>query len=405
MRIPPEIVNAIVALFKHEEDLQIILDLLRASPRAFAPQICMNLHDPSQSVVLQPDGSYNLLSAILSISPDIAPHIYHLRISRGGLGSSRWLDVEERAMPALLDACVGLRRLCVDFGYGDYSRRQQASFCELPTSHQRALHEAMQRPTLQTLQMEHITFNVPFGSVMTLSLPAAPAHLSTLVLRRVALDRRTPGPVQYAQLSRPSSLEVLVCDGDGIQSLHVLYRAPRSCHFRNLRTVHYIWEGSRGDKRASDLFRANPHIPDLMLTAKSRYFLRPLDLSKNEGLRVLTLNFAEVEFGRADGIASLLSTIPSHCGLERLRLLDVSPKLEELSGGEASLWRDIDTALCRFDALRCVEVRLTESAQRPQVGEGSTVEEEEGMKADIASAVKALLHATAARNVLNLTYK
>ncbi|KAL1659658.1 hypothetical protein GGF50DRAFT_13909, partial [Schizophyllum commune] len=176
MRIPQELIDTVISHLKIGDDLITAYYLFQASPSVFSRQICLNLHN--DLVCLSTDNSgYTALAAIFRLCPSIYQHVYQLHIERSPTSE---LHPDEYALPAILDACVGLRALHIRSVYHNDSWKT----C-FPDAHRRAIYQSMQRPTLETLSLQGFSFGP--SAIMELGALNMPLELKTIRLETCLL--------------------------------------------------------------------------------------------------------------------------------------------------------------------------------------------------------------------------
>ncbi|KAL1718344.1 hypothetical protein EV715DRAFT_291397 [Schizophyllum commune] len=354
MRIPQELIDTIISHLKLGDNLITAYYLLQASPLVFSRQICLNLHDDLVCLSAGNSG-YTTLAAISRLCPSIYRHVYQLQIERSPTSE---LHPDEYALPAILDACAGLRALHIRSVPHNDSWKTR-----FPDAHRRAIYQSMQRPTLGTLSLQGFSFGP--SAIMELGALNMPPELKTIRLETCLLRSGNyfmtqPSIADGAEGGAPSVRE-FACDQYSLQFARLLFRAPRRYPFGELRALVFTFTtgGDHGDdqERLRQLLRANPRLEDLTLrTAPSMLPIQ--DIPDGMALRSLTLDYSPRLLGcDPRRIARILHSIhtSSERTLEEFRLVSVTKVQGVVTEGAPNAWPDIDAALCRFPALKRVE--------------------------------------------------
>lgn len=343
MRIPQELVNAIISYIDHSDDLEPLLNLLRASS-VFSPPICSNLR--RLSVHLQAPATYAQLWAMAALSPDVLPAIHHLRIT-GQLSNSNTAQPEKNHLAAMLDACTGLRILHI----GLFFKRWSNEFLE---QEQRALYRAMERPGLVALRLERIAFG--YNSAEEISRLVLPPSLKALALTRIRQI--------YFPLAEPiegessmAMLEELHSDETSLSFARLMLSSAHS--FGKLRRL--VLTSERYG--APDIL-ATPNLCYLLLRSVS--FQPPVyNLSQHAALRTLHIEspFERLGIDSFGHIADALRSLPQRNSLEQFILTIICTRGPE--DDDLELWRGLDEALSseeRFVYLCevCIVLRVKE---------------------------------------------
>ncbi|KAL1758860.1 hypothetical protein FB107DRAFT_206379 [Schizophyllum commune] len=344
MRLPQELVNAIVAQIPQRGKLRTILRLLRASPSVFSSQICLDLHH--ELVHLSSEKSYQRLIKISRLSPFVFANIWHLRI---GFCPPRGHLSEEYSLPTIVCACTGLRSLHLD--PVDWSTQPPDCY------NRRAVYMAMQIPTLEMLRLERIQF--PREAMTEFAALHMPPRLQTIRVCQIELpdEEHSPAQPSATQSGWPSEMTTLVCDLESLPFVRLLYR-ERPYPFGNLRELEVNLGGWASGTQVQELLSANPHLE--RLTLRCGYFPLPAyNLSNNVELRSISIRSNVLSATWCPtGVADLLETIPD-AGINRLAHFKLSSIIDGARSREADdAWRAMDAALCRFGMLRAVDVHL-----------------------------------------------
>ncbi|KAI5888161.1 uncharacterized protein SCHCODRAFT_02550569 [Schizophyllum commune H4-8] len=415
MRIAQELIDAIVSHLELGDDLITAYYLFQASLSVFSRQICLNLHD--DIVCLSTDNSgYTTLAAIFRLCPTIYQHVYQLQIERSPTSE---LHPEEYALPAVLDACTGLRALHIHSVHHNDSWKTR-----FPDAHRRAIYRAIQRPSLETLGLQGFSFQP--NAILELGALNIPPELKTIRLAACSLRSANSFMTQLsfadgAEGGAPS-VRNFVCDQYSLQFARLLFRKQRRYPFGELRALDFTFmtagDHDRDHERLRQLLRANQHLEDLTLrTAPSLLPIR--DIYEAAALRSLTLDYTP----RLPGcdprrIADILNSIrtQSEHTLEEFRLVgvtkvqgvtassipDVWHPLNATARSVPDEWPYIDAALCRFPALKRVGVV---KPGRPPVTKDltSAMQVKEHAEAAIRASMGKRLPSTQARGILDIT--
>ncbi|KAI5888160.1 uncharacterized protein SCHCODRAFT_02635895 [Schizophyllum commune H4-8] len=393
MRLPQELVDAIVAHVKRGIDL---ITLLCASRTVFFFQVSRSLRHVF--VHLATDDSYRLLMDLLKDHPSAPSEIRLLEIS---LESYRESNPDWSALPALLDACTGIRvlRICVGH-YGEWMQ-------QFPPTHRHALYLRMQLPTLEELHFDWTSFDAgAINELRALSRPPALRHISARRLRAAPAARDSLGLVVFFErlLGRDNALAVesLKCDRESVAAGMLLFRAREGRQMRVLDlTVDTspADEGTPGDVKPQTLLMANPQLEHFVLRIEHWSLPTMVDLSGNKALRTLTIDFPRWRESREAGyVVGVLDSI-SEAGrrnLERFEFIGAGRAANEPDHGY--FWCTIDAALSRLEGLKAVNVRLT-----PPPREKGLAYDEEWEKAQVTAAVESSMRETYGRGILEVT--
>ncbi|KAL1751250.1 hypothetical protein FB107DRAFT_294049 [Schizophyllum commune] len=340
MRLPQELVDAIVAHVERGIDL---INLLCASRTVFFSQVFRRLRDVF--VHLSTDDAYCLLIDLLEDHPAALSQMRLLEIS---LESYTQNIAKCHGLPALFNACTGIRVLCI---------------C--------ALYRCMQLPTLEELHFDWTSFDAAaINELRALALPPALRHISARRLRAAPAARDSLGLVVFFErlLGRDNALAVesFKCDRESVAAGMLLFRAREGYSGRKLRTLDLnvdtspADEGTPGDVQPQTLLMANPQLEHFVLRIEHWPLPTPCDLSGNKALRTLTIDFPRWrESGYARFVAGILRSISEggRRNLERFEFIGQGSAVNEPERGD--YWPSIDVALSRFEELKAVTVRFT----------------------------------------------
>ncbi|KAI5888163.1 uncharacterized protein SCHCODRAFT_02635905 [Schizophyllum commune H4-8] len=342
MRLPQELVDAVVAYVQHETGNEIVLNLLQASTTVFLPQICFNLQH--EAICLDSYHSYRHLFEITKLCPAVLPCIWHLRVN----ADARLLDGFLSALPAvLLNDCTCLRSLHVSV------TGRSIEWTMLPISYRAALYKCMQLPTLEKLQLQSIT--VTPAAVEEFTAPSLPPHLKTISISRIWMVSGTYFSTQptMARLGCTSATTTFSCDHQSLPFARLLYN-PRPYPFGDLHELELASDDAGVDSAAQQILAENPRLAHLTCQCSSS-FLPAYNLRENIALRTLTLRFRiPVETWAPVGFPEVLKSIPGS-GTRTLESFSLFVSTEETA---IDYWRAVDEALCRFEMLKTVELHL-----------------------------------------------
>ncbi|KAL1725538.1 hypothetical protein EV714DRAFT_239956 [Schizophyllum commune] len=399
MRLPQELVDAIVA---HVERGIELINLLCASRKVFSSQVFRSLRHVF--VHLSTDDAYGLLIDLLEDHPAALSQIRLLEISLESYTQNipKW-----HGLPALLDACTGIRVLCICVGH--YREWVQ----QFPQMHRQGLYRCMQLPTLEELHFDWTSFDAAaINELRALALPPALRHVSARRLRAAPAARDSLGLVVFFErlLGRDNALAVesFKCDRESVAAGMLLFRAREGYSGRKLRTLDLTVdtspadEGTPGDVQPQTLLMANPQLEHFVLRIEHWPLPAPCDLSGNKALRTFTIDFPRWrESGYARFVAGILRSISEggRRNLERFEFIGQGSAANEPERGD--YWPSIDVALSRFEELKVVTVRLTSP---PRENERARTCLEEWEKAQIIAAVESSMRETYGRGMLQVTF-
>ncbi|TRM59627.1 hypothetical protein BD626DRAFT_507818 [Schizophyllum amplum] len=324
MRVPQELINAIVSYVDHGDDLEILLNLLRASSQS-----------TTTSVHLQAPATYAQLWAMVALSPNVLSTIHHLRIT-GQM--SDIAQPEKLHLPAILDGCSSLRILHIDQCYEHWTY-------EFSGLEQRALYRAMQRPGLVALRLET-------------SISVLPPSLKAMALSRVRqVDRPLAEFIGLDVGSSMATLEELRSDEMSLPFVRMMLKCAHP--FRKLRRLLL----TSGIYNAPDV-RATPHLDYLFLRHES-YQWPMYNLSHHTALRALHIQgpLVPTGFDSFGHVAAALRSLPAENPLEQFTLT-IACSLREVDQ-MTEYWRELDELLSseeHFAHLRevCIILRVRE---------------------------------------------
>ncbi|KAL1674351.1 hypothetical protein EV122DRAFT_220790 [Schizophyllum commune] len=343
MRLPQELVDAIVACVEHEKGHQILLSLLQASPTVFLPQVCLNLqHEP---ICLNSYQSYRYLIEISRLCPAVLPSIWHLKV---GASPTPLNAVLLNQSVVLLNDCTCLRSLHISASGAGRSNE----WSTLPARFRAALYKCMQLSTLEMLQLRSV--KVTPAAVEEFTAPSPPPHLQTICISGITMVSGTYFSTQptMAQLGCTSSTTNFSCDHQSLPFARLLYN-PRPYPFGDLHKLELASCEPWMDSATQQILADNPRLADLILQCTA--WLPPYSLRANIALRTLTLRFCvPVETWRPLGFPEVLNSIPE----SGTRTLESSSLVVSAEETMIDYWPAVDASLCRFEMLKTVEVHV-----------------------------------------------